>query len=346
MKSNCVVQARRGLAFRYAGLLILLTTVMLSPTNLGCAISRCDHRQQADCEANTLIHEKSDGLPWQPRAQYSGISGCPLPGGINLGRPIVHRFLMLRTALFYQLPIADDGGTAEADESGTETEQQDETDEPVVAAIPDTAWQDIPEACRDRMFDFESLRLEADRTNEQFDSQIANDADDSTPRLDLREIIDLALLNSRDYQTQKETLYRRALELSLERYDYLLFPVPNNGTNGEFSHSRPNPGGAAGTSQSNLSFAGTSIGWQKLLVTGGDILASFANNILLTFNGPDGFAKEVSSDLLFEFTQPLLQIDVRFESLTQAERNLVYAARNFARFRNSSLQILPETTTV
>ncbi|MBN1855299.1 MAG: TolC family protein, partial [Pirellulales bacterium] len=65
----------------------------------------------------------------------------------------------------------------------------------------------------------------------------------------------------------------------------------------------------------------------------GDLLARFANDVVLTFNGPDGFAADVGSELLLDISQSVLQRDIVFERLTQAERDVVYAARDFARFR-------------
>jgi hypothetical protein len=47
----------------------------------------------------------------------------------------------------------------------------------------------------------------------------------------------------------------------------------------------------------------------------------------LTFNGPDGFAADVSSDLLLNISQPLLQRDIQFEGLTQSEQRCLCGAR-------------------
>ncbi len=66
-----------------------------------------------------------------------------------------------------------------------------------------------------------------------------------------------------------------------------------------------------------------------------DLLARFANSIILTFNGPQGFAADVGSELLFDISQSVLQRDIRLEGLTQAERDVVYAVRDFARFRKT-----------
>jgi hypothetical protein len=151
---------------------------------------------------------------------------------------------------------------------------------------------------------------------------------DDAPRLDFYEIFELALLNSREYQTQKEALYRAALTASLERYAYVSkFTVSGNGVDTTYTHNRFN-----GTTVNNLSVP-SSLRASKTLSTAGNIVAQLANSILLTFNGPDGFAADVSSELLFEVTQSVLQRDVILNSLIQAERDLVYAARDYTRFR-------------
>ncbi len=146
----------------------------------------------------------------------------------------------------------------------------------------------------------------------------------------MEDIAQLALINSREYQTQKERLYLAALALSLERFDYdLKFATSGNRTLVDYL-DHP----AAVGRQSKLGIP-TVITGEQALATGGTFLATFANRVLLTFNGPNGFTADVGSDLLFDFSQSIFQRDVVLESLTQAERNVVYAARDFARFRKT-----------
>jgi hypothetical protein len=209
----------------------------------------------------------------------------------------------------------------------TRTDSYSSTDQITQNVIPPFAWDDIPETCRRRMFDFESLREQFQLTYDRLPSEA--EVDDS-PRLTLEDIVDLALLNSREYQTQKETLYRVALRLSLERYDYQLkFGPTGNGTDVNYAHNRN-----GGITVNSLSVP-SSVQAEKMLLTGGDLLARFANSVLLTFNGPQGFAADVSSDLLLNLTQSVFQRDIRFERLTQSERDVIYAARDFARFRKA-----------
>ncbi len=208
-----------------------------------------------------------------------------------------------------------------------EISQTDDDLEIVSVAIPKSAWESIATKYRSRIFEFENIRNEYEKSYGA--PPPASERDDSR-RLDFDDIVRLALLNSREYQTRKEQLYRVALRLSLQHYDYQLKFAPfGNRTGVEFEvrdTSRQSFSQLAVPSQAQL---------EVLAGTGTDVLSRFANDVLLTFNGPNGFAGEVSSELLFQMTHSVFQNDIRFEPLTQAERNVVYAARSFARFRRT-----------
>ena len=193
--------------------------------------------------------------------------------------------------------------------------------------IPPAAWQSIPAECRIRMFEFESVRLEYE---ESLGTSPPPGERDVSPRLNFDEILHLALLNSREYQAQKEQLYRVALRLSLEEYDYQLKFAPFGNRTGVRYENR----GSSLESLSRLDVPSRAR-VEALLGTGTALVTQFTNNVLLTFNGPDGFAADISSELLFELTHSVFQNDIRFERLTQAERNVIYAARSFARFRKT-----------
>ena len=144
----------------------------------------------------------------------------------------------------------------------------------------------------------------------------------------LEDIVQQALINRREYQTQKETLYRAALTLSLERYDYeLKFATTGNGTALDYTHLQNDNGGVDTLRIPSV------ITLNKMMATGGNLVTRFANTVLLTFNGTNGFAADVGSEFLFDFSQTIFQRDILLESLTQSERNVVYAARTFARVR-------------
>lgn len=213
-------------------------------------------------------------------------------------------------------------------ESNTRSDERDtQAGNIVLNPILPSNWDTIPFTCLPRVLEFQSIRDEYELTYKQ---PVSADQLDSAQRLSLEDIVDLAQINSREYQTAKETLYRAALRLSLERFDYQhKFSTNGHSTDSNYTHDR-----TAGVTVNTLSVP-TTFSADKMLVTGGDFLARFANSVLLTFNGPQGFAADIGSDLLFDFSQSVFQRDVRFESLTQADRDVIYAARTLGRFRKT-----------
>lgn len=216
-------------------------------------------------------------------------------------------------------PQADgeNGGAATDDETASELR---------IAPVPPEAWGAIPDDCLIRMLEFESVREEYRRTYGTLDRG-AVEASES-PRLTLENIVELALINNRDYQQRKDALYRVALRLSAEQYEYELNPVPfGNGTDLDYRHLR------SGGQTINTLAINSAVAVQKTTRTAGQFLARFANDVVLTFNGPQGFAADVGSELLFDFQQTIFQRDIVFEQLTQSQRDVIYAARNLIRFR-------------
>ncbi|QDV24333.1 TolC family protein [Aureliella helgolandensis] len=198
--------------------------------------------------------------------------------------------------------------------------------------IPKESWEALPEACLRRMLEFETVRQEFERT---YQTAVSASQLDSAERLTLANILEVSLVNNRDYQTRKETLYRVALRLSLRRFDYNLKFLPSgNGTDATYIHDR------TGGIEVNRLATPTDIGISKSLYTAGDLVARFANDVVLTFNGSSGYSSSVGSSLLIDLAQPIMQRDVRFEPLTQAERDVVYAARDFVRYRKQMFRDL------
>jgi outer membrane protein TolC len=231
----------------------------------------------------------------------------------------------VKLARFQDEPLAElPAATAEAD-ADLPLDAGEQLDELTILPIPADIWRSIPRNCLARMLEFESVRDEYQRTFEQAPPDRLRD---TSQRLALEDIVQLAQINRREFQTQKELLYQRALGLSLDRFDYdLKFSTGGNGTDVNYTHNR-----TAGITRNTLAIP-TAVTSERLLSTGGDFLARFANDVVLTFNGPDGFAADVGSSLLFDLSQRVFQRDIVFESLTQAERDVVYAAREFGRAR-------------
>ncbi len=191
--------------------------------------------------------------------------------------------------------------------------------------IPKQAWSVLPQNCLDRMFEFESLRGEYSQT---FGVDNEPGIQSGVRRLTLANLMELATINSREYQTRKEVLFITALTLTRRRYQFDLNPSPfGNGVAANYRQLQNN-----GITENRLAIP-SGVGVGKTLATGGEFLARFANSVVLTFNGPSGFATDIGSEMIFDFQQTIFQRDVRFENLTQAERDVIYATRDYLRFR-------------
>lgn len=139
--------------------------------------------------------------------------------------------------------------------------------------------------------------------------------------------VDLALLNSREYQTALENVYLQALSLTLNRFE---FDVRWFGR-GSLFYSRF--GTSAFPTETNTLTTTNNLGFERNFAAGGQLLVDFANAMVIEFTGK---SYDVRSNLVLSFIQPLLRNagrKVRLEALTQAERDTLYTVRDFARFR-------------
>ena len=147
--------------------------------------------------------------------------------------------------------------------------------------------------------------------------------------------IHLSLIHSREYQTQLENLYLAALAVTLERYQFDVRPT--TGILGDVGLGEP--GGDLffkhqPDDESNLQLSPLHLGVSKLFPTGAQMAAELVNDTVWLFAGPN--STRSSTTLSYTLIQPLMFMagrDVVLEDLTQSERNLVYALRDFARFR-------------
>jgi len=147
-------------------------------------------------------------------------------------------------------------------------------------------------------------------------------------KLDADRAVEIALNNSREYQTVLEGVYLSALSLTLNRFEFDLHWFGRNATT--FTHF----GSSSSPIESNTLTSDSDLGFTRTLAAGGQLLVDFANNIVLEYNGVD--KSQVRSTLAINFIQPLLRHAgraVRMEALTQAERDVLYVVRGFARFR-------------
>ncbi|HVJ82948.1 MAG TPA: TolC family protein [Planctomycetia bacterium] len=159
-----------------------------------------------------------------------------------------------------------------------------------------------------------------------WDQSLARGADGKV-RLDAEVALDIALRNSREYQTSLENVYLTALALTLDRFEFALRWFGRTG--GEFSHF----GTGGFPTESNTLTISKQLGFDRNFAAGGQLLVDFANSFVFEFAGG---TRTASSNLTFSLLQPLLRgagRKVRLESLTQSERDVLYAVRDFARFR-------------
>ena len=147
-------------------------------------------------------------------------------------------------------------------------------------------------------------------------------------RLNRQTAMELALLHGRDYQQQVEGIYLQALPVSLERFAFDAQWTTATGLN--FQQVGGNTTGASRT----LTLT-DSLGFGKRFASGGQLLADFSNALAWEYKSG---VSSAASQLSFQFLQPLMRRafqEVQLEPLTQSERSLLYAVRDFARFRRT-----------
>lgn len=147
--------------------------------------------------------------------------------------------------------------------------------------------------------------------------------------LTLPQAIELANINSREYQTQIENVYLSALQLTFDQFQ---FNVRYLGT------GLRKPGGSVNylnrPSVNDSVALNGNFGVSQLLPTGGQWIAELTNNTLWIFSSPN--QTNSASILSYSIVQPLLLgagRKVVLETLTRSEREVLYDIRTLARFR-------------
>jgi len=141
----------------------------------------------------------------------------------------------------------------------------------------------------------------------------------------LTDCLEIAAENNREYQARREDLYRAALALARERWNFGW--IPSAGADGTAA--------GLGGDHTAQSF-GADGALTRLLGTGAVIVTDVGLSFLKLANTGDGF--NAISDLGISVTQPLMRgfgKQIVEEPLTQAERTLVYEVRSFERFRRT-----------
>jgi outer membrane protein TolC len=172
----------------------------------------------------------------------------------------------------------------------------------------------------------ESFTIERDT---KFDTLIAKDQSNTEAMagtvvvLTLEKALEIAVDNNRDFQKQKEALFVTALDLTQRRY--------------EFGFRLNNEFGAewVGEDAGDQLTGRGSLGVSRMMKTGTKIAANISTNFVKMLTGERDFS--ITSLLTVSILQPLFEGSAvaSTESLTQAERDLVYQIRSFTRLRRS-----------
>ena len=150
---------------------------------------------------------------------------------------------------------------------------------------------------------------------------------DRTVKLDLFKSLEYAVQHSRDYQTQMETLYLAALDVTLERHMF----DPRPFANATYVYN----GGQDDVSYRSALTATGQAGVRQQLPYGGEIVASGLVQFVDAIN--DSSADGESAELALTGSIPLLKGAgmVNLEALISSERQLVYSVRQFEDYRRS-----------
>ncbi len=147
--------------------------------------------------------------------------------------------------------------------------------------------------------------------------------------LTLEQAVELANINSREYQLQLENTFLSALALSFSRFRFNVRYLGLNGLEPTSDLTYLNQPSNLSTLSFNNRF-----GISQLLPTGAQWVVEMANNTLWIFSAPSD--TNSASVLSYSIVQPLLQGAGRkivLEDLTLNERNVLYNIRTLARFR-------------
>ncbi len=147
----------------------------------------------------------------------------------------------------------------------------------------------------------------------------------------LADTLAIAMANSRSYQTRKESLFIQALNLTEVQKDFNLNYNASAEAGTTFTTYKD---GTTETFGDNGVDANARLGVSKLLATGARVSLNFSQNMLNYYTNPD--ASDANNALTFSIVQPLLNGFgplVTKEPLRQAERDMVYAVRDFKRYQ-------------
>ncbi|MDF7806591.1 TolC family protein [Pontiellaceae bacterium B12219] len=171
-----------------------------------------------------------------------------------------------------------------------------------------------------------------DAEHERIRELLAADQDRSdVEQLSLSETLAIAMANSRTYQYRKETLFLLALNLSETQKDFNWNYTASASASTGYDTFKDGTAETFGDQGVDSSLAA---GVGRTLASGARVSLGFTQNYLNLLSSPDTSGS--NNGLSFNIVQPLLNGFgplVTMEPLKQAERDLVYAVRDFKRYQ-------------
>jgi len=152
--------------------------------------------------------------------------------------------------------------------------------------------------------------------------------------VNLADTLAIAYTQSRDYQTRKEQLFSSALGLSSTRWEY--GPIFSASATGELTRTDSGIKSDPNSGVERFGSGSLSAGVRKSLATGAEVSLRFTKSFIHYITGDPRESSTNAASL--SVVQPLLNGAgplVAREGLRQAERDMIYAVRDFQRFQQS-----------
>jgi hypothetical protein len=338
--------------------LLLLLAGLLSLNLTGC--TRHFYRDRADLEVSDILTQKDQYSDWQieqyhvypdPRARFADDTNPdrpPMPpddpasaemapnpqkprrAGVRMIEGTGYLDLLAQWDRENRAEAAPESKKAEAEVEGSpirtaaagDSDQSEETggDSQIrPAAYEET--QEKPET---------PMALSGSPTGAQATTSLSTPPGAPRPYLlTVEQAVELGLINSREYQDARENLYMAALPVASERFSFAAQFFAFGQAFRQWAGIQ-----TSDTPHNNWALS-SNVGFSKLFSTGALLLADFANQTVFNMAGV-GRSLTSQSTINLDLIQPLLRGGgraVTLEPLTQAERNLLYQIRTFARFR-------------
>lgn len=331
MRTRTDFEVRRGRGGSPGGMaagwlcLFVLALFLLAP---GC--TRRFFRQDADCEVASLLEEKGNPELWplidywiypHPYARFADLTGNPDYPPMPPDDPAAWELSPKP-----QKPkwVAELGGLGYLDL----LTQYDAANRELQKLSP--VPQGIPSAIASIINQNPDARAPKPTADEKPLIAVGSPKwDRKRPFLvNLEQCLELAVINSREFQTRRENLYLTALPVTLQRFNFLPQFLATQEAVRQWSTAN-SPYGKTNNGQIN-----SNVGFTQLFPTGALLLLRIANQTVIDFSSNKGPTLSQSTAAL-DLTQPFLRgggLAVTLEPLTQAERDLLYEVRSFNRF--------------